>query len=517
MRVRRSLLNFATLLIYTAVTTLVALRATPLLQNWLGGKRFGASRVVLDAYGYLTLLELGLGGALAPLMSRAVGRGDDDGLHDTVAAGVRGYLRVSAVTVAVGALLTPVVPFFARGLSPTEAADFRTAWVVGLGSFLALALIPMRSLVEVRQLGYVVNLLLTAQSLVTTGLSLWLASLGWGITGQSAALVAGTWVFNLALTAGACRTHPGLLTAAVTRRPAAETRRALRGLSLPTLLINISGRVSNLTDNLVVGSILGPDRVTSLFNTQRLAVLGQTLLSGIASASWAALAELHARGDLETFNRRLIELSRLVAVLAVAGLAPVIAYNHAFVRLWLGPDGPDFVYAGDLVVVVASINVFLIAQQSLWAWCFAATGHVGRIVSVTVSAAVLNLSVSVSLTHILGVLGPLLGTTAAMTLIGMTALPVLLRRVFETPTGPLLRAVGGPLAWGVLLSSALYSVTRWHQPDRWVLLAAEMSAAAVASLAFSAVFLLTPEDRDLWKRRLRAMRPARTTAVAAEP
>src|SRR4051794_33561547 len=111
------------MLAYTAVTTVVALRATPLLQEWLGQWRYGAFRVVVDAYGYLTLLEMGLGGALAPLLARAVGQEDERALGATVSAGVRSYLRVSAVMVVVGLTLTPLVHRFASGLSGPEIVD----------------------------------------------------------------------------------------------------------------------------------------------------------------------------------------------------------------------------------------------------------------------------------------------------------------------------------------------------------------------------------------------------------
>ena len=57
------------------VTIAVGLFASPWLEHWLNEDRFGAFRVVLDCQGYLTLLELGLGGALSPLLARALAQG----------------------------------------------------------------------------------------------------------------------------------------------------------------------------------------------------------------------------------------------------------------------------------------------------------------------------------------------------------------------------------------------------------------------------------------------------------
>src|SRR5207248_292165 len=134
-------------------------------------------------------------------------------------------------------------------------------------------------------------------SLLVTGLSLLLAWADWGITGQAAAQVAGVWAFALGVAAVAARAHPGVFRAVFTEPPDAATRRALRGLSAPTLLLNVSGRVSVLTDNLVVGGLLGTRRVTALVNSQKLVALGQAALQTVGGASWAALAELHARGE----------------------------------------------------------------------------------------------------------------------------------------------------------------------------------------------------------------------------
>lgn len=499
MRVRRSMLNFVSSLAFMAVTMAVALKATPMLIHWLNPRRYGGYRVVAEAYGYLALLELGLGGALGPLLARALGSDDDRALRGTVAAGVRAYAVVGVATVLFGLLLTPIVPRLAQGLTPSEVVDLRVGWVVGLASFLSLSFVPARALIESAQKGYVVNLLLTAQSLLITGLSLALAWADWGVTGQATAQVVGVWTFSLATGTLALRSRPGLLRAALVEPVDPEARRALWKLSAPTLLLNVSGRVSVLTDNLIVGGNLGVERVTSLFNTQRLIVIGQGLLQSIGGATWAALAELHARGERETFNRRLVEVTRIVAVLGVVGLVPVVAFNRTFVGLWLGPG---FAYGGDLVVAVAAVNAILLAEQSLWAWCFTATGKVREVLAPAISGAVINLAASVALTRQLGIAGPLLGSTAGFVAVGLWVLPWRLRRTFGTPIGPLLRATAAPSMLGTVAAAGLWWLARDHPPATWPALAAAMGLSALGMLALSAVLFLTPEDRALWRLRL---------------
>ena len=97
MRTRRSILTFLAGELFAGVTIIAGLLATPPLLRWLGDERFGAFRVTSDWYGYLSLFELGLSGALLPLLARAIGLEDLVLIRQTLAAGVRAYFRASFV------------------------------------------------------------------------------------------------------------------------------------------------------------------------------------------------------------------------------------------------------------------------------------------------------------------------------------------------------------------------------------------------------------------------------------
>ena len=380
--------------------------------------------------------------------------------------------------------------------------------------FLPQALVPFRALVEARQHGYRVNLLLVAQSLLITAISLVLAWSGWGITGQALAVAAGTWAFYLCLTVSMARANPGLFGAVWAMPNDRETWRALSVLSVPTLMINLGGRISLLTDNLVIGALLGAAKVTTLFFTQRLAVLAQSLLQGVGCAVWASLADLHARSEYVLFSKRLVELSGLVAILSVAGLGPIVAYNRQFVGLWMGSD---FAYGGDLVVIAAAVNAFMLAQLTLWSWCFGATGQVQRVVRVSVASSSVNLAASLILTRRFGLIGPLLGTTFASVAVGSWALPWLLRGTFGVSVVSLVRATLPPLGWGLLYSAGLWWAARRYPPSGWVSLVIEMGLAVGGFLFVGgAIVLAGPEGRSLWRLRLRILRAGRLTSGSTE-
>jgi O-antigen/teichoic acid export membrane protein len=253
-----------------------------------------------------------------------------------------------------------------------------------------------------------------------------------------------------------------------------------------------------MSDNLIAGGFLGPAMVASLYTTVRLAGLAQGQLQAIGVASWAGLAELHAQGSRDIFNRRLIELTTLVAVLGLAALGPIAAYSRHFINLWVGPR----LFGGELVVVVAVINAFLLGLLNLWGWCFSGTGQVRRVVAPSVVATVINLAASLFLTWRLGLVGPVLGTLVANLTISIWWLPLLMRRVFGIAPSTLIWAVVWPLVWGVPYALGLWWIAHVHQPWGWVGLFAEMGIAALAFLVLSSVAILSPTDRALWRLRL---------------
>ncbi len=481
----------------TATTVAIAFISTPLLLRWLGPERFGAVRAAGDWLGHLGLLELGLGGALPPLLALALGRGEREQARRILGTGMRLFGVVALASLVAGA----VIAMASARLVPVSAAlqrDLFLACLVGLVPSLLYPWAPYAALADAEQRGYLVQSFALAQSLVTTAIALTLAWAGWGITGQFVALAAGVALFRLGLAAVGARRLPGGFRAAV-ERPDLEASAAIRRLNLPTFLVTLSGRLGLYTDNIVVALMLGPTRVVPLFLTQRLASLAGSQLLGVGNASWAALAELHALGRREVFVERLLDLTRLVAGLAVAVLVPIAAYNQHFVVRWVGATS----FGGDAVTLLACVNAYLLALLSLWGWCFGGTGQMPLLAPLAVAGALLNITVSVAATRLVGLPGPLLGTLIGLGATSLWYLPVLLRRHFSVPPRALFRAALLPLLWGLPAGAALRWLARGHTPAGWPGLLSEMALASALLLVFWWSLALTAEERQVFAERVR--------------
>jgi O-antigen/teichoic acid export membrane protein len=490
---------------YTVVMVVIGLFATPLILHWLGDERFGAFQVATDWMAYLFLLEFGLSGALMPLIAISEARRDEKSVHDLMVTGVRAYTKVAMASVVAVVILT----VFATRLIPVQAKyalDLRYSFLIGAFGAMMTPLAPFRALVEGRQQGYWLSAFLTAQSITVTAGSLILAWAGWGISGQSIAVVAGAAVFNAALL-WLCRSEVRAIFADAVEGPAPETARSdVRKLNAPTFVMNLCGRVALLTDNIVVSGLLSPALVTPFVLTQRLTSLAQRELQTIGNASWAALAELSAQGRKEVFARRLLELTRVVAVVGLAALIPIIAFNRQFVSLWVGGGR----YAGDLITALAAANALMQAIFSLWGWCVTGTGQIRRIIPMTIVQTALNLVLSIAFTFAFGLAGPLLGTAAAFLAVSVWYMPKLMSEMFEVPASSLAFSVGAPLALAIPYAAVVDWLVRSYGATGWFGIAYQMSAAAAFYLLLAWLIVFYPDERASLISRFRLVVRAAT-------
>jgi O-antigen/teichoic acid export membrane protein len=513
-RTRFATRNYLTFVFLTAMTLLAGFAATPLLLRWLGEERFGAFRAVSDWYGYFGLLELGVAGSLMPLLARAIGSRDQQKVRGLLGAGIRLYLGIGSAMLLAGFMLTIFITHLVP-VRPQYAADLRLGCLIGLANLLWLPLAsPFRAATDAGQRSYWISLLLLVQSLLITTFCLWLAWKGYGITGQFMGIVAGGLVFNAALTWDGLKRYPGVLGLALNRQYDRAANQELWKLNTPTYALNMCGRISLLTDNIVVAAMLGPVTVVPLILTQRLAMLVQAQLQGIGNASWAGLAELHARGERNTFGRRVIELTNLTCILGVAGLVPIFVFNRQFVSLWVGGTR----YGGEIMTLFAVLDAFLQSVMSLWIWMFTGTGQVRRVVFPLMVQTLLNFAASVLLTRQWGPVGPLVGTFIGFVAVTLWLLPLELRKTFDISTPRLLEALTRPIALAIPYGLGLWFLARWHSPHGWIELGSTMLAAAAAYIGVAWSVLLTNDQRKLWRERIYLLnRPylsASGTAVA---
>ena len=255
-----------------------------------------------------------------------------------------------------------------------------------------------------------------------------------------------------------------------------------------------------LSDSILIAVFLSPRVVMTFFLTQRLASVAQGQLQNIGTSSWAAMAELYARGELALFNRRALELTRLVAIASMTLLIPIAAFNRTFIALWVGPA----LHGGTAVTLAAALVGFGQAVVSLWGWLFHAAGQLPRVVPISVATVTVNLVGSIIFVRTYGIVGPLLGTLLSFALVSSWAFPFLMRRSF----GLSILRLAGALVWPVVLGLPVMGISGWvstqplfHTWQGWLV---GTSATASTYLLMAWMLLLDAQDRLAWRNRIRA-------------
>jgi O-antigen/teichoic acid export membrane protein len=493
-RTQRSAWNLVSGLLMAGAPLIGGLLATPWTLRWLGAERFGAYRVLTEGFGYITVLELGIVGAVTARLGSKLATGDEPGVRTILAAGFRVCIEIAAAMLAAGALLIIPLPHWIH-LHTVSARELRTAAGIMLIPILWMPFSVFRALPDARQQGYIFNVIVTFQLLSTTALLMLAAWLGWGLIGQASATTLALAPIAIVMTVLALRHYPGVLSATPDRNAIQD----LRALNWPTLWFNVSSRLGLLSDNIVVSCILGPLAVVPFFLTQRLAQLAQVQLQSIGSATWAGLVQLHAQGETEKFCSRLMELTALVSGLGVVVLGPIAAYNRHFILLWVGSAS----YAGEWVNAMACINLWIWAIFSLWCWPISGSGRIAAWLPYAIAFSAINIIVSVIATYLAGLPGPLIGTLIAFMAVHCWALPQVLGRLFHRSLRSIWKPAITPLAWGLPYSVGLWVVARSHTPRGWLGLAVETSAALLGGL-FLWWLSLGPVLRQEWHFRFRS-------------
>ncbi|XXF79118.1 hypothetical protein P2318_05030 [Myxococcaceae bacterium GXIMD 01537] len=499
-RSRYAAWHYLSALASTVATAVVGLVSTPYLLRWLGDEQLGAWRVAAEWMGYVLLLETCMAPSLQALLTRGVARDDAPEVRRALSVGLRGYLLLTGLMSVAGCVLGV---FISRLVSvgPALAGDLTWGWFLGLVAVLLVPLNTFKALVEVRQRGYLVNTALLLQGVLTTGLSVLFAWLGWGLKGQFAAGLMGQVPLPALLLVQGLRERRRTGFSVLKVEHDGALWREFLALNSTIFVVTLCSRVSLQSDSIVASAVLGPAAVVPLVLSLRLVTLAQSQVQAVGNASWPGLAELYARKESALFGERLVELTRLTSVLGVAALGPIVVFNPAFISLWVGPAQ----FGGHLLTAVGALNALLQATFSLWGWCFTSTGSVRRLVPMYLTATAINVAASIGFTHLLGIAGPLVGTLCAYLTVTLWRLPQHLHGVFGVSPAALYRAMAAPLAWGFVHMLALHLLTRVVPVRGWVSLVGMMSLGGVTSLGGAFFFVFGPQDRERWLGRARGL------------
>jgi len=508
-RTRRSLWSLIAGYGSSCIAMLIGFVSTPILLDYLGDARVGLYRIAIGWLGYTVLFELGLASTLQVLLSKAHGTGDRAATVQILRRGNRAYVLVAMASAILTAIFIAIAPYLSRDIPPELVVELRWGFAISLIGLLLLPLTPFRSLAESQQRSYFVHLAGTVQQIVVFALSIGFAVLAFGLIGQFAAALIGSIIAILILTRDGMRRFPEIIQRDTNRKAGT----AIPMISGAMFAYHLAARICYTADTIVIGLMLGAEAALIYTVSLRLSQLALAQVLAVGNATWAALADLHHRGQIARFNERLVELTRIVGWLGCAVLIPVTIWNSDFLSVWVG----EARYAGGTLNWLMLVASYALSITALWGWPLMATGRVRAVLPFFVTGGILNVIVSIILTYTHGLIGPAIGAVA--NLVGVVGwwCPLVLRREFGTPLRPLFSAVVWPVLLALPFGGLLVFVQDcwpiagmpWPRALKFVVLAGCMGGAALIYLIVGWRCLFAPETRASLSARIFPKRGAK--------
>jgi O-antigen/teichoic acid export membrane protein len=275
-------------------------------------------------------------------------------------------------------------------------------------------------------------------------------------------------------------------------------RQLLKNQRFSHFINELCSRVSLMSDNIIISLFMGAGPVTAFFITQKVGNMMQQQLQHLSNSSWAALSELHYQGKHEQFNKRVLDLTELIAFSSGVVLSIVCLLNFSFVSLWTGVH----TFSGPTVTNLTAINAALFSILSLWSWCFAATNLTQKMVTMSIAQGVVNIIASVLLTSYLGITGPLYGTLIGYVGVSLFWKSTVLCKTFHIDFLQLTLAWFKPLV--PPLGAMLIFLSLYGSPslDSWLKLFVTAAVSTVLLTSVCYFFLLSTENKTVLKKIL---------------
>lgn len=418
---KKSFLNFTFSLMKTVGILITTFIMSPIILRLIGDKDFGTFKVLTEVFSYLGLVEMGLLASLVSCMIPLFKAGNRPVLEQLLSEGSRKYWKVALWTIIFGLALFP----FLKKLT-SWSGDSASDLYLTFGLLLSTAfLIPSniyRGYFDASNRGHLLHLINFIQSLLFTFTAVLFAYWGWKIKSQGVA-------FFISVAAGAFLLRYFSDIKISLRSKSNQFDHKISSNRKPQVLNELAGKLCLNADQVIIGIFLGPVMVTKVFLGQRVVQIMQLQLLSLGQASWASLGTLyyHEEEHPGLFEKRLMEMTKVLAIFAVAGLVPICVLNQAFIELWVGEK---YLMGSNALVYFASANAFFLGLFNFWGFIFSVLGKPGVITKLFWQQAIINVLASLICTKYFGGIGPIVGTLISYLIIPVWLYPKLLKEHF---------------------------------------------------------------------------------------
>ena len=466
---------------------------TPILIDKLGTAGFGTWSLILGCVAYLGLLDVGLGIATITRIAATEVDGPE-AMSRVLSTAMALAGGVCAAAILAGAGLCAAFPVL-FDVPERLAGDAQVAFVLVAawqcvmfaGSVYTACLLGTGRMYLVNLSGFVVSSLVSVAQVVILLAGGGLAEIGAAMLIGSVATLA-VFRYQVRRTMPALRVRP--------RRADRATARHLMSLGWRNAVTSVASALAFGSDIVLIGLILDPVAAAAYAIALRVYIL----LHRLSTGALGALGPTHAHAARNASDERRFDLYCLSLgvslFLALLCALSVGTYAGGLLDLWIG-DVPD---ESPLILMLLCAGLALQSPGFTAYLVLLNSEKASTLMRITVSAAAFNITASISLTLVFGVVGPAVGSLLTIVLFDTVYLPRRICTMFGRRYSDIVRRVFLPVWMPLVLFGLVLTGGRLLVSDGvWV-----APAAALAGGVFVAAWWFSDTARSV--RRI--LRPA---------
>ncbi|MFC1686686.1 oligosaccharide flippase family protein [Patescibacteria group bacterium] len=171
-------------------------------------------------------------------------------------------------------------------------------------------------------------------------------------------------------------------------------------------VMELSSQAIYYTDRIVIGIFLDVSKIVIYETANKICRFIARIPNLLASAMMPASSELHSRNEKETIKKMYILTTKYIIALALSMAIPVMIFTKSIVTAWVGAEFEEAaIYARIILVSILFVLNHTAAMQIL-----IGMGKIRSITRYQVMIAIANLTLSIILIKIFGLIGVVLGT-----------------------------------------------------------------------------------------------------------
>jgi O-antigen/teichoic acid export membrane protein len=411
-----------------AISIGVAFFLSPFIVHHLGNIAYGVWTLVVSMISFMSLLDLGLRGAVTRFVARHHTQGDHLESSHAVSAAfwLRIWISLLVITVsAVIALLSTAIFHIPADLSYSTRCA-----IILMGTSLAITLSfgVFGGVLVALQRFALVSCVTVIQTLLRAGGAVWLLQSGHGILGLA------IWEFTVTLLANASlavlcfRVYPELRISL--RRPDAAILRQFVNYSSYVFVIHCAQQLIYYTDNVVVGVFISAGAVTFYAIGGSLLDYLRQVVTSMTQVFMPLASSFEARGEQDQLRRLLIQGTRGSIVVASPIAVALFFRGHTFIQLWMGGQYEHI--SGRVLQILLLAQVFSIANFTAGNIAYGLSKHRAFALSV-LAESVSNLALSIFLVKQIGITGVAWGTVIPSLVVQLLFWPRYICKILEIP------------------------------------------------------------------------------------